>query len=602
MPSFGFNLDTPSKYLGSGSPNPWSFGTGLTPSLFSSLNSRGFTPSITESHDEPNPFELTLSGPSSKRHSVASGMLGGAKDGDAEIDFGGSSLASTLMGGRKRAMSSPAIGTPGGTNSFFAMHQPSQLAPGAFADLAIKPSKRPRIDSTTSSGIESSDRIFSSNDRDSDESPASSVVLSPPEIKSMLPSIREDKTPLSTPADIPVSMGLNVAGSSNIGIGPPTTASLLSQLEKQRSAMIAAGTAYSQSNPLPIKPLDIAVKSEAIDDFDVRPPVTRGQSKSKKGKAPVASGSTTAAMSEDGTPAPAPKRKGGRKKSAAAAAKTAAEKKEGQEPAEDDDEDSVKRKQFLERNRIAACKSRQKKKEKTRQLEQFAAELCNRNHVLQQTALALRNEAVALRQLMQAHNGCSCEHAQGYIARDAAGGGIATIDQLAGHTLHLDYTAPPAMGTEDDCYSFLDRGEPPPGPNFQTSKGAYAAPTNAGPAIPVVSKPGPSPKQSPVRQSSTRSNGMSTRRSGVVATVAPEATNDVLAADVDVAALQASSYLGMGIPPTAEAAAQAGFVDDAALQRMRANSAPPTTPGWDGAAPDGDYFNPKTRPSRVVVA
>lgn len=192
--------------------------------------------------------------------------------------------------------------------------------------------------------------------------------------------------------------------------------------------------------------------------------------------------------------------------------------------------------------------------------------------------------------------------AQGYIARDAAGGGIATIDQLAGHTLHLDYTAPPAMGTEDDCYSFLDRGEPPPGPNFQTSKGAYAAPTNAGPAIPVVSKPGPSPKQSPVRQSSTRSNGMSTRRSGVVATVAPEATNDVLAADVDVAALQASSYLGMGIPPTAEAAAQAGFVDDAALQRMRANSAPPTTPGWDGAAPDGDYFNPKTRPSRVVVA
>lgn len=370
MPSFAFNLDTPSKFLGSGSPNPWSFGSGLTPSIFTSLDSRGFTPSIAESRDEPNPFELTLSGPSSKRHSVASGMPGAPKDG-YELDFGGSSLATTLLGGRKRAMSSPAIGTPGGSNPFFAMHQPSQLAPGAFADLAIKPNKRPRIDSTTSSGIESSDRIFSSNERDSDDSPASSVVLSPPELKTMLPSIREDKTPHLSNPDIPVSMPPTVAGPSTIGIGPPTTSSLLSQLEKQRSAMMASGTAYSQSNPLPIKPLDIAVKSEAVDDFVARPPVTRGQS--KKGKAPVASGSTTAAVSEDGTPALAPKRKGGRKKSAAAAAKTAADKKEGQENnGEEDDEDSVRRKQFLERNRIAACKSRQKKKEKTRQLEHCA--------------------------------------------------------------------------------------------------------------------------------------------------------------------------------------------------------------------------------------
>lgn len=192
--------------------------------------------------------------------------------------------------------------------------------------------------------------------------------------------------------------------------------------------------------------------------------------------------------------------------------------------------------------------------------------------------------------------------AQGYIARDSAGGGIATIDQLAGHTLHLDYTVPPAMGTEDDCYSFLDRGEPPPGPDFRAGQGAYAAPANAGPAIPVVAKPAPSPKQSPVRRTSTRASGVSTRTSGAAGTVAPEATNDHLAAGVDVAALQASSYMSFVVAADVEAAAQAGYVDNAALQRLRANSAPPTTPGWDGSAPDGDYFTPKTKPSRSVVA
>jgi hypothetical protein len=41
-----------------------------------------------------------------------------------------------------------------------------------------------------------------------------------------------------------------------------------------------------------------------------------------------------------------------------------------------------------------------------------AADLCARNNMLQQTALALRQEAIALRQLVHAHVGCSCEHGE----------------------------------------------------------------------------------------------------------------------------------------------------------------------------------------------
>lgn len=92
------------------------------------------------------------------------------------------------------------------------------------------------------------------------------------------------------------------------------------------------------------------------------------RSASKKGKAPARA--TRAVSSADGSPEPQPKPKraaGGKKK---AQQKKDEELEQHNEDDGDLSEDSLKRKQFLERNRIAACKSRQKKKEKVGKLEQ----------------------------------------------------------------------------------------------------------------------------------------------------------------------------------------------------------------------------------------
>ncbi|GAA6000747.1 uncharacterized protein JCM10292_000574 [Rhodotorula paludigena] len=619
FPNFSLGLDTPSKFLQSSSPNPWALGPGLTPSFFGSLNpSRGYTPSITDdaaTKGEANPFELSL-GVDQKRHSIPSNALDPAlvnvgKD-SSKIDHDFDLLStSTLFGGRKRAASSPAIRTPGGSSLDYLLQPSQQPVGGTLSRLHISPSKRPRMDSLQSSGLSSNDKLFSSGERESDDSPASSVVQTPPDAKMPLPTTKGA-------VDIPVGAGSTSCSPASFAPGAsvaPTSASLLSQLEQQRSAMIAAGTAaWSQSAPLPMKAdaLDITVKPKPVDpSLAARPHVTRGSS--RKGKAPAMA--STNLTSEASTPAAsAPKRKGGRRKSAAAKAEEAAAeqdgaKKEGE--GEDDDEDSVKRKQFLERNRIAACKSRQKKKEKTAQLERLAAELCNRNHVLQQTALALRQEAMTLRQLMHAHQGCSCEHAQGYIARDQAGGGIATIDQLAGRTLVLDYSVPPSMGTEDDVYSWMDRGEACPGVIPAPSGSIPFAPAVApGPAIPVAQKggaaphaPTSSPQRPSPKQNGTSTRSMVTRRSAANAAstdAGPTLVPPPMPPTIDMIAVQDSGYFGMEVddvamPLSAVDPTTQAILDMSFPKHVRASSAPPTTPGWDGAAPKDDYFAPKTK-------
>ncbi|GAA5908513.1 hypothetical protein JCM6882_001287 [Rhodosporidiobolus microsporus] len=598
LPAFSFGLDTPSKFLNSTSPTPWSLGGGLTPSLFSSLNSRDFTPSFSGANGgEANPFELSLSG--NKRNSIAGPSGSRADDGDFD-------LFASLGGGRKRALSSPAIRTPGGSDFPFlsqgAMAPPSQSA-ADLVDFAFKPSaKRPRMDSMASSSNESVEKMFSDSDKrnDSEASPASSAVLTPPDANVPLPSIKED-APL-TSHDIAVSappsfISQPLADSSTLAYSqPPAPASLLAQLAQERSALVAAGNSnFSQSAPLPMKRLDVAIKPEPVDEqlppspVAPRPPVTRGQS--KKGKAPESSTSASTSQETTASPAPGPKRKGGRKKAAAAKAAKAPEGEEAEE-----DEESTKRRQFLERNRVAACKSRQKKKERVGQLEQLAADLCSRNQNLQQTALALRNEVLGLRQMMLQHNGCNCEHAQGYIVRDANGGGIATIDQLAGTTLTLDYSVPPSMGTDDDVYSFLDRNEPgPPAINQIDPVGGmpiggsgrpYPHPSMSGSAIPLV-------PASPVRGA---------------AMMQPHAPQEMIPGSGSGIRTRSSTHGGGGRPlngasiPTTSLAPSsfaATMMDPSVAQGMldipvaRRSSAPPTTPSWEAPQPAGDYFAPK---------
>ncbi|GAA5840669.1 hypothetical protein JCM9279_007395 [Rhodotorula babjevae] len=635
-PSFGLSLDTPSKFLQGGTPPSWSIDGAITPSLFGSLDAgRGMTPSfsgtVASGSRETNPFELTLGGAAGKRHSTTAtgafddGKGAGSKGAPHQFDL----LAShTPLGGRKRALSSPAICTPGGSSLNFLLPTSHASSIPNLHNFALQPlQKRPRIDSLASSALSLTDKVFSGTERESDDSPASSVADTPP-ASSAFPSGAGAKSPQRERRASDIAVGSSSFGAPGaMGPAPPASAfSLLSQLEQQRSAMIAAGKAtLSQSMPLPMGPgaLDITVKAEAVDEslVSAQPTVTRGVS--KKGKAPAVSfASLDGAASEEGTPAPTTKRKGGRKKTSPNKEGEGVELKEGEE----EDEESLKRRQFLERNRVAACKSRQKKKEKTAAMERLATDLCNRNHVLQQTALALRQEALTLRQLMHAHQNCSCEHAQGYIARDRQGGGIATIDQLAGRTLHLDYSVPPSMGTDDDVYSFLER--PGAGAHPAPSRAVYTGAQLPGAAIPIITKAVPARSLSPaVKRPTTAASSsttndlltrsMMTRRAAAVASgsmgsdIAPALvpapmppTMDLSDADfaglerLDMAAALEASF-DRTAPVSAVDPSTQAILDMPLAKHLRSSSAPPTTPGWDSAAPSGDYFAPKTIATHV---
>ena len=105
---------------------------------------------------------------------------------------------------------------------------------------------------------------------------------------------------------------------------------------------------------------------------------------------------------------PGPKKGSTRKPKNKPAPPTTEEVAEGA-PVEGEEDEEEKRKQFLERNRVAACKSRQKKKEWIGSLEQHANDLTAQNTDLQALVAALREEVVQLRsKLGGAHQSCSC--------------------------------------------------------------------------------------------------------------------------------------------------------------------------------------------------
>ncbi|EPB89970.1 activating transcription factor, other eukaryote [Mucor circinelloides 1006PhL] len=69
-------------------------------------------------------------------------------------------------------------------------------------------------------------------------------------------------------------------------------------------------------------------------------------------------------------------------------------------------EDEEKRKNFLERNRIAALKCRQRKKQWLSNLQNRVEYLTNDNDQLQMEANALRKEIMDLKTLLVAHKDC----------------------------------------------------------------------------------------------------------------------------------------------------------------------------------------------------
>ncbi|KAJ2960656.1 hypothetical protein NQZ79_g4025 [Umbelopsis isabellina] len=83
-----------------------------------------------------------------------------------------------------------------------------------------------------------------------------------------------------------------------------------------------------------------------------------------------------------------------------------------------DTDDSEKRKNFLERNRQAALKCRQRKKQWLSDLQNKVEYLSNDNENLQSQATSLREEIINLKTLLLAHKDCAVAQANGVIGLD----------------------------------------------------------------------------------------------------------------------------------------------------------------------------------------
>ncbi|KAI9506477.1 hypothetical protein BX070DRAFT_217944 [Coemansia spiralis] len=84
-------------------------------------------------------------------------------------------------------------------------------------------------------------------------------------------------------------------------------------------------------------------------------------------------------------------------------------------PANEEDE---KRKQFLERNRVAALKCRQRKKKQLKELQDRHDYIAHENDRLRNEYMHMREQALQLRALLTAHNECSVARANGVYGTD----------------------------------------------------------------------------------------------------------------------------------------------------------------------------------------
>ncbi|KAI4230182.1 MAG: hypothetical protein L6R36_000295 [Xanthoria steineri] len=78
-----------------------------------------------------------------------------------------------------------------------------------------------------------------------------------------------------------------------------------------------------------------------------------------------------------------------------------------------------RRSKFLERNRVAASKCRQKKKEWTQNLESRARELQKENHSLRMMLDSMREEMMFIKDEMLKHTTCGCKQIQSWVHSNA---------------------------------------------------------------------------------------------------------------------------------------------------------------------------------------
>ncbi|GAB5585682.1 hypothetical protein Unana1_00582 [Umbelopsis nana] len=86
---------------------------------------------------------------------------------------------------------------------------------------------------------------------------------------------------------------------------------------------------------------------------------------------------------------------------------------------DDDDEAAERRRRFLERNRVAASKCRQKKKAWVNELEQTSEKVVEDNKRLNDMVIQLKEEAMFLKNQLLAHGTCNCDVVKQYLKQSA---------------------------------------------------------------------------------------------------------------------------------------------------------------------------------------
>ena len=184
--------------------------------------------------------------------------------------------------------------------------------------------------------------------------------------------------------------------------------------------------------------IDMGNGQDEEGDGDEGKPSTR--SKGKKGSASKASQATNGRRKAEETPTKAPPKKRSR-------GNTGSAQSLGEDSDEDEDDDmgddnqlnangkkmtdEEKRKNFLERNRVAALKCRQRKKQWLANLQTKVEIFTTENDALTQQCGQLREEVINLKTLLLAHKDCPVSHSQG-IGGQAMAQFMGNIDPQAG--------------------------------------------------------------------------------------------------------------------------------------------------------------------------
>ncbi|RUS18071.1 hypothetical protein BC938DRAFT_476078, partial [Jimgerdemannia flammicorona] len=134
-----------------------------------------------------------------------------------------------------------------------------------------------------------------------------------------------------------------------------------------------------------------------------------------------------------------------------------------------DMDDEEKRKNFLERNRQAALKCRQRKKAWLANLQAKVDYLTNDNEQLQNHATSLKEEIINLKTLLLAHKDCPIAQANGVMGIDAIGSRNGSSNQVtignAVQGINSGNGLPPGMGPNSGSMGMQNgNGIPPMGP------------------------------------------------------------------------------------------------------------------------------------------